>query len=60
MPSCQCYYSILDGEEGGTDVIARDMRRKTLVLFSMKIVLPKELELACAVDIMPTTVEQTL
>ena len=43
-----------------TDVITRDMRSRTLVLLSMKILLPKELEPACAVDIVLTTVEQAL
>jgi len=41
-----------------TDVITRDMKSRTLVLLSMKILLPKELEPACAVDIVLTTVEQ--
>ena len=43
-----------------TDVITRDMKSRTLVLLSMKILLPKELVPACAVDIVLTTVEQTL
>jgi hypothetical protein len=43
-----------------TDVITKDIRSRTLVLLSMKILLPKELEPACAVDIVLTTVEQAL